>query len=47
MTNYYSNVANYGSDKDLDIERATKRFDALMGGTARKNANEVYAMLAA
>ena len=47
VTNYYSNVANYGSDKDLDIERATKRFDALMGGTARKNANEVYAMLAA
>lgn len=47
LTNYLSNTANYGSAKDDEVTKATKRFDALMEGKANSRMVNAYAMLAA
>ena len=47
LTNYYSNVARYGSTKDDTKTAATKRFDSLSAGQAMRKANEALAVLVA
>lgn len=46
-TNYLSNTLNYGSTKDTEFTRATKRFDGLMDGKSNKRMERAYALLAA
>ena len=47
LTNYLSNTANYGSAKDDEVTKATKRFDALMEGKANSRMVNAYELLAA
>lgn len=46
-TNFYSNVAAYGSAKDTSVGRATKRFDSMLSGTANKRVATAMELLAA
>lgn len=46
-TNYFSNVANYGSKKDNDLTIATKRFSAMEDGKASKKVEKALALLTA
>lgn len=46
-TNYFSNVANYGSKKDNDITIATKRFTAMEEGKASKKIDKAFELLTA
>lgn len=40
LTNYFSNTMSYGNSKDSDLQKATKRFDALSEGHAMRRTNE-------
>ena len=44
-TNFLSNTLNYGSSKDSEYTRATKRFDALMAGKSNERMEKAYALL--
>lgn len=46
-TNYLSNFASYGSQKDTENARATKRFNSMLNGTANKRMEKAFALLAA
>ena len=46
-TNFLSNTLNYGSSKDSEFTRATKRFDAMMSGKSNERMERAYALLAA
>lgn len=46
-TNFLSNTASYGSAKDTESARASKRFDSLMEGTANKRMERAMELLAA
>lgn len=46
-TLYTSNVASYGSAKDNNIGRATKRFDSMLNGTANKRVEKAMELLVA
>ena len=46
-TNFLSNTASYGSAKDTESVRASKRFDSLMEGTANKRMERAMELLAA
>lgn len=45
-TNYFSNAVSFGSDKDTDQVRASKRFDSMMNGNAMRKTQVAYDMLA-
>jgi len=45
-TNYLSNTASYGSKKDSELTRATKRFDSMLNGTANKRVEKAFELLA-
>lgn len=46
-TNYLSNFASYGSQKDNEATRASKRFSSMLNGTANKRMDKAFALLAA
>ena len=46
-TNYLSNFASYGNQKDTENARATKRFNSMLNGTANKRMEKAFALLAA
>lgn len=46
-TNFLSNFASYGSQKDNEHTRATKRFNSMLNGTANKRMEKAFALLAA
>lgn len=45
LTNYFSNSVSYGNTKDDDLQKATKRFDALSEGHAMRRMNEALEYL--
>jgi hypothetical protein len=47
ITNFTSNFASYGSKKDTDEVRATKRFNSMLNGTANKRVEKALELLAA
>jgi hypothetical protein len=46
-TNFLSNFASYGSQKDNEATVATKRFNSMLNGTANKRMEKAFALLAA
>lgn len=46
-TNFISNFASYGSQKDNETTVATKRFNSMLNGTANKRMEKAFALLAA
>lgn len=46
-TNYLSNFASYGNQKDSERDRATKRFNSMLNGSANKKMEKAFALLAA
>lgn len=46
-TNFLSNFASYGAQRDNEHTRATKRFNSMLNGTANKRMEKAFALLAA
>lgn len=46
-TNFLSNFASYGSQKDNEATVATKRFNSMLNGTANKRMEKAFELLAA
>ena len=46
-TNYLSNFASYGAQKDSENVRATKRFNSMLNGSANKKMEKAFELLAA
>lgn len=46
-TRYLTHEASYGSSKDNELTRATKRFNSMLNGTANKRMEKAFALLAA
>lgn len=46
-TRYLTHAASYGSAKDNELTRATKKFNSMLNGTANKRMEKAFALLAA